>query len=85
MLVKELRLMSNWVRFHKLRNVMARAQERAIIMKEGGGSETKSNSKTAASDMVKLYDTLMQHATEALELDGVKESQEDARELMAMC
>ena len=108
LLCKEVGLMGNWVRFHKLRNIMARAQERATLMNEArnrtaeakmivdsneGQEEAKKTKETkkeaikhntAATDMVKLYDTLMQYASEALELEGVKESREDSRELAAM-
>ena len=101
MVLKELGLMRSWVRYHKLRNTMARAQERATLMDEQrkvheerrmAGAEKREESTDAgggargvgAADMVKLYDTLMQYATEALELEGVKESQEDHRELQAV-
>ena len=105
MLLKELSLMGNWVRFYKLRNIMARAEERAFVMHAARRSgvvevmvtatldnndpkeeepDANRSTRTAATDMVKLYDTLMQYATEALELDGVKESLEDARELAAL-
>ena len=112
LLLRELKLMGNWLRFHKLRNIMARAEERARIMndqsnsgkedasdetktttmtaqessssEEGHANKKKGTSMTGATDMVKLYDTLMQYAQEALALEGVQESQEDYRELQAV-
>ena len=93
LLLRELGLMGNWLRYKKLRNIMTRAEERATIMNEhrkknGEGSNKQNASSTSgndsSTDMVKLYDTLMQYAQEALDLEGVKESLEDYRELQAV-